>query len=149
MIPPTLVRLGFLLGVAGLLLSAYLTFEHFTGATTLSCPNTGRVNCLKVTTSSYSRLAGVPVAVLGTVYFAALLPLLTSTAWRSVHVGVRATRFAGVLLGVLMALYLVWAEVHALGAICLWCTGVHLIAFALFVLVVFAEALREELSPEA
>lgn len=148
-IPPALVLTGLLLDVAGLVVSAYLSFEHFTGATTLSCPDTGRVNCLKVTTSSYSTFAGAPVAVLGVTYFLALLPLLTPTAWRNARLGIRAARFAGVILGVLMALYLVWAEVHALGAICLWCTAVHLIAFALFGVVVFSEALREEISPDA
>ena len=105
-------------GLVGLMVSAYLAYEHFSGSTTLACPDTGRINCLKVTSSQYSVVAGVPVALLGTLYFAALLPLL---------------------LPVVMVRYLIWAEVYAIGALCLWCTAVHVVTFLLFVTVVFAE----------
>jgi uncharacterized membrane protein len=33
-------------------------------------------------------------------------------------------------------LYLLWAELFKIDAICLFCTGVHLLTFALFALVV-------------
>lgn len=34
------------------------------------------------------------------------------------------------------ALWLVYAELFLIGAICLWCTAAHLLAFGLFVIVV-------------
>ena len=37
--------------IAGLAVAAYLTYEHFTAGTTLACPDTGVVNCAKVTSS--------------------------------------------------------------------------------------------------
>ena len=37
-------------------------------------------------------------------------------------------------------LYLIYAELFSIGAICLWCTSVHVITFALFVLIVFGAA---------
>ena len=70
---PRWARLGSLiLPLAGLAVSAYLTVEHYSSSTTLACPETGVVNCVKVTTSSYSTLVGVPVALLGLLFFAAM-----------------------------------------------------------------------------
>ncbi len=139
-----MIWLALLLGVAGLVISGYLTYEHYTGSTTLACPETGRVNCAKVTSSRYSTVLGVPVALLGTVYFAALVPVLLPTAWSIRAPWLRVTRLGAAGLGVAMALYLVGAELFGVGAICLWCTAVHVITFLLFVTIVFAEALREE-----
>jgi uncharacterized membrane protein len=53
---------------------------------------------------------------------------------------VRLARLAFVGAGLLMVLYLVWAEFFGVSAICLWCTSVHVITFLLFVLVAFTEA---------
>ncbi len=125
------------------MVSAYLAYEHFNGSTTLWCPDTGRINCLKVTSSQYAVVAGVPVALLGTLYFAALLPLLLPVAWCHPERWVRVTRLALAALGAVMVLYLIWAEFYAMGALCLWCTAVHVVTFLLFVTVVFADALRE------
>ncbi len=69
--------------VVGLAVAGYLTVEHYTAATTLACPETGIVNCQKVTTSAQSSLLGIPVAVLGLVFFAVLLPACLPAAWRS------------------------------------------------------------------
>jgi uncharacterized membrane protein len=128
------------LTVIGLGIACYLAFEHLTGTTTLACPETGVVDCAKVTTSSYSHVAGVPVAYLGVAFFVALLALEVGelrTGARAYTVG----RLVATSLGMLGVAYLVWAEVR-LHAICLWCTAVHVITFALFALSVFAEALR-------
>ena len=135
------------LGLVGLMVSAYLAYEHFSGSTTLACPDTGRINCLKVTSSQYAGLAGVPVALLGTLYFAALLPLLVPVAWRHPERWVRLTRLAMAALGVVMVLYLIWAEFYAIGALCLWCTAVHVVTFLLFATLLFAEAVRDDPLP--
>ena len=42
--------------------------------------------------------------------------------------------------GALSVLYLVWAELFRVNAICLWCTAVHLIAVALFIVVVLGQS---------
>lgn len=130
------------LAVVGLAISVYLTYEHFTSSTTLACPDTGRVNCAKVTTSTYSTFAGVPVAVLGLLFFLALVPVLTPRSWAAGSAAVHRLRLATVALGQVAVLYLVWTELFRIQAICLWCTGVHVVTTAIFVLVVFAEAFR-------
>src|SRR6478735_11682122 len=70
------------LAVAGLAVAGYLTVEHFTSSTTLACPETGVINCQKVTTSAQSAVFGIPVAVLGLLFFVVMLPACLPAAWR-------------------------------------------------------------------
>ena len=65
---------------------------------------------------------------------------MTPQAWRSPSPAVRLARLGWVGAGLAMVLYLVWAELFGVSAICLWCTSVHVITFLLFVLVAFTEA---------
>ena len=60
------VLLFFLL--VGLADASYLTFAHFTNAQ-LYCSNSGIINCQAVTTSRFSEVAGIPIALLGLVWF--------------------------------------------------------------------------------
>ncbi|MFF5227347.1 vitamin K epoxide reductase family protein [Dactylosporangium sp. NPDC000521] len=125
-VPPV----SLVLSALGLAVSVYLTYEHFTSSTTLACPDTGALNCLKVTTSEQSAVFGVPVAVLGLLYFAAMLAL--SALWRTPRREVRLARLACTVVGVLFVAWLVYAELFTLDAICLWCTAVHVLAIGLF-----------------
>jgi uncharacterized membrane protein len=113
----------------GLSISVYLTVEHFTGSTTLACPEGATVNCARVTSSQWSTLAGVPVAVLGLAYFVVMTLLLTPMAWRRRAFG--PVRIAGAVAGVAMVLYLIWIELFKVNAICLWCTAVHAVTVVL------------------
>lgn len=109
--------------LAGLAFSLYLTVEHFTASSTLACPEGATINCAKVTTSQWSVIAGIPVAVLGLGYFVAMTALVTPNAWR--RRALDPVRIAGVVVGVAMVLYLVFVELFRVNAICLWCTAVH------------------------
>ncbi|NUO35455.1 MAG: Vitamin K epoxide reductase, partial [Dermatophilaceae bacterium] len=66
--PGWLAPVTLTLSVLGLLVSAYLTFEHFTANSTLACSIGGVVDCAKVTSSPWSTFMGVPVALLGLVF---------------------------------------------------------------------------------
>jgi uncharacterized membrane protein len=126
--------------VLGLFDAAYLTFEHYSSSTTLACSDTGAINCLKVTTSSYSKVAGVPVALLGLLFFVAMTALCLPVVWRSANRNVRRLRLIAVTAGIVSVIYLVWVELFKVDAICLWCTGVHVLTFVLFALVVMEAA---------
>ena len=129
-------RLGALIpAVLGLIAAGYLTIEHYTSSTTLACPETSAINCAKVTTSSYSHVAGVPVALAGLLYFVVMVALLAPPAWHSRRLDV--VRIAGAVLGVVSVFYLVWAELFRINAICLWCTAVHICTVAMFAGVVW------------
>lgn len=118
------------LAVAGLLVSSYLTYEHFTSSTSFACPESATVNCVKVTTSAYSSLAGVPVALLGLLFYLAMVTLLVPLPALRTR-AVARLRLGMVGLGMLFVVYLVWAELFRIDAICLWCTAVHVITVAL------------------
>lgn len=133
-----------LLSLAGLGIAAWLTYVHYTAPTSLACPDTGIINCAAVTTSPQSMLLGVPVALLGLLYFAAVLPLNLPAAWDSADRRLRLARVVAAGAGVAMVLYLVYAELFTLDAICLWCTGVHIVTFLLFVVTLIGTAQTAE-----
>jgi uncharacterized membrane protein len=111
----------------------YLTVAHYTSASILACSSRGAVNCERVTTSAQSELFGIPVAVLGMVWFAAMIALDLPRAWRA-NATVARTRIAVAGAGIVFVLYLVYAELFEIHAICLWCTAAHVLAFVVFVL---------------
>lgn len=72
-----------LLSLSGLGISLYLTVAHYTTSMTLACPDTGVVNCEKVTTSPQSVIFGVfPVAVLGLAFYVFMVVVNSPWAWR-------------------------------------------------------------------
>jgi uncharacterized membrane protein len=121
--------------VAGLAISSYLTVEHFTASKLLACPESATINCQKVTTSAWSHLGPVPVAVLGLAYFVVMTALCTPFAWR--YPALDIVRVAAAGAGVLSAIYLVWVELFRVDAICLWCTAVHVCTLALLATVLW------------
>lgn len=134
-----------LLSIAGLGVSSYLTYTHYTEPDALACPDTGVVNCLKVTTSSQSMVGPIPVAVLGVVFFAAMVVLSLPWMWHTANRLVAWVRLASVVAGMVSVLYLVGVELLAVHAICPWCTAVHVLTFGLFVACVAAAVPDEDL----
>jgi uncharacterized membrane protein len=130
------------LTVLALGLSGYLTVTHYTDPAALACPDQGIVNCTLVTTSSWSVIAGVPVALLGLLWSAGMAVLCLPGAWRSRRAFPDQLRLVGAATGAAMVVYLVYVELFRVDAICLWCTGVHLTALALFAVVLAGRSLR-------
>jgi uncharacterized membrane protein len=131
----------FLLALAGLGVSIYLTIAHFADSTLAGCSEkSGLVNCTKVTTSAQSYVFGIPVAVLGLIFFVFAVAIMSPWAWRSTRREVHLARLAAVVVGVGFVIYLLYAELFIIGSICLYCTSVHVITFLLFVLTMFAAA---------
>jgi uncharacterized membrane protein len=122
-----------LLSLAGLGVSGYLTFTHFEGTQFLACVDSGAINCAAVTTSPQSYFLGIPVAVLGLAQFAVMTALSTPWAWRSRLYALHVARFALGVVAMAFVLWLLSAELLIIDHICLWCTAVHVITFALLV----------------
>jgi uncharacterized membrane protein len=127
-----------LLGVAD---SVYLTIAHYAEKTTLACPDTGIINCQKVTSSQYSEIFGLPLPLLGLLFFVAATVLSTPWVWRVAIRPVIWGRIGFIATGVPMVLWLIYVELFKLDAICLYCTGVHILAIALFALTAFGTEL--------
>jgi uncharacterized membrane protein len=129
-----------ILSLGGLGVSIYLTIAHYNTALTLACPATSTINCEKVTTSPQSIVFGIPVAVLGLAFYVFLAVANSPWAWRVTWPPLRWARIASIVVGIVFVLYLIYTELFTIGAICLWCTSVHVITFALFVLIMFSAA---------
>ena len=61
-----------LLGLGGIAVSSYLTYIKLTGAIYVC----GTGGCATVQTSKYSEMMGIPVAILGLIYYTAFLGLV-------------------------------------------------------------------------
>jgi uncharacterized membrane protein len=120
------------LSLVAVAVASYLTAAHYADPTALACPDTGIVNCTLVTTSSWSVVLGVPLAVLGLVWAVVLTGLTVPWAWRAGAAWVDRARLAASGAGAVTVLYLVYVELFRIGAICLWCTAMHVTAVCLF-----------------
>jgi uncharacterized membrane protein len=124
------------LSAGAVAVSLYLTIVHYTSPDLLACSSSGTVNCEAVTTSAQSTFLGIPVALLGLLWSVVMLALCLPWAWGSSSRLVHLARLGVAVGGIAFVLWLVYAELFIIGAICVWCTVVHVIAFALFVIVV-------------
>jgi uncharacterized membrane protein len=121
--------------VLGIGIAGYLTYVHYAGLKVL-CLSSG--GCETVQSSSYAKLDGIPVAVLG---LAGYIGILGSLAVRG-----EAGRLAGfgvALIGFGYSMYLTYRELFTIKAICQWCVGSAVLMTALVVLTA-ARVLREE-----
>jgi uncharacterized membrane protein len=132
------LRLNGLIGAAiallGLAAAGYLTSVKLAGELPACGPIRG---CETVALSTYSDIAGVPVAALGVVYSLVVLAL-NLVWWRA---GVRAALLAAYglgLLGVLLVAYLTWLELFVIHAVCVWCVAYGLTVIAGWLLAAIA-----------
>ena len=124
------------LASAGTLVSAYLTWVHYSGSLAL-CIGVG--GCEAVQTSRFSMVGPVPVALIGLAGFAVMLVA-------AIDLARGADRWLVVLFGSSLAAclytgYLTYLELFVLGAICPWCVSVAVCA-----VLIFALAAREVLT---
>lgn len=104
------------IATAGLGVASYLTYVHYSGAPP-ACTAGG--SCLKVQTSVYSELAGVPVALIGLLGYIAILGSLVAP-------NTETSRFATAaftLTGFAFSCYLTYRELFSIHAICEWCVS--------------------------
>ena len=114
------------LAAVGLAVAAYLTYVHYADLQPFC---TGGGSCERVQTSDESELAGIPVALLGLIGYALILA--------SLLVPGDAGRFGGAVLalsGFGFSLYLTYAEIFVIEAICEWCVTSAVLMTALAVL---------------
>jgi uncharacterized membrane protein len=127
--------------VLGLADAVYLTIEDFTQNSSVFCPATATLNCAKVLGSPQSHVFGTPVAVLGLVFFVFMVAVNSPWGWRAQWPAVHWARVGSVIVGMVFVIYLIYAELIVINAICLYCTGVHILTFLLFGLIVTRAAL--------
>ena len=131
-VPAWVPLVSLALSLAAVGISSYLTVAHYSDPAALACPDTGIINCALVTTSSWSVVLGVPLAVVGLVWAVVMTCLTVPWAWRATAPWVDAARLVTSGAGAAMVLYLVYVELFRINALCLWCTAMHVTAVCLF-----------------
>ncbi len=133
-----------LLGIA---IATYLTAVHYNEGVPLVCSGSGLVNCGLVLSSPYSVVPGttIPISIPGLAWCVimaalAIVGLRTQPRW------LRPAQFAWALLGILTVLYLVYAEIVRLHAICAWCSALHVLILLMF-LVTLVRLTSPDLEP--
>jgi uncharacterized membrane protein len=123
-------------GVAGIGVSAYLTVVHYS-ALPLACPTGGVIGCERILASPYGVIAGsvLPTSTAGIVWFAISAALaIGQLAGRDSQLVLRI-HLVWSAIGLAIVLYLVFIEIVALGAICVWCTAAHVLVLVTFLAV--------------
>jgi uncharacterized membrane protein len=146
-LPPWILWSSSLLSLVAVGIAAYLTVTHYTDPGALACPDRGVVDCTLVTTSSWSVVLGIPVADLGLVWALVMTVLNLPRVWRSPSRWIDATRLAAAVVGAATVLYLVYVELFRIGAICLWCSGIHLVTVCLLAVILVARASPRTVGP--
>jgi uncharacterized membrane protein len=113
------------LGLPGSGVAAYLTYSHWADRPTV-CGGIGE--CELVQTSEYSDIAGVPVALLGLLYFVAMafvaLARLSRVKWMPDDwEWARPAILSMALAATAFVAYLTYVELFVLEAICVWCVA--------------------------
>ncbi|OGF31156.1 hypothetical protein A2300_03945 [Candidatus Falkowbacteria bacterium RIFOXYB2_FULL_35_7] len=126
----TLLFIMVFLGLLGLLTSLYLVQHHYALAQESHfCDFSKTVSCTVISQSAYAELFHMPVALYGVFWFIVFLTIVFFV-WRKKH-SVKKALLLWSSTGVLFIFYLFYAE-WRVGAICPWCTLVHLIVLLLF-----------------
>lgn len=120
-----------LLASGGVLVSSVSLYYHYGTSATSYCDVGENFNCDIVNRSTYSTIAGVPVAAIGIIGY--LATLMLATVYRG-KAGVPAVLAVASLAGLAFALYLTYIEGFVLAAWCVLCLSSLALIFSIAVL---------------
>jgi uncharacterized membrane protein len=114
------------LASAGLVDAIYLLSESLDSKIPIVCPSKGYFDCETLFQSHFSKLAGIPVALLGSLFFISMIAifLIDSETLDYLLLPLWAS-------GVAFAGYLISVELFVLHTICPYCTAAHVLAILL------------------
>ena len=123
--------------VLGVGVAAYLTYVHYAGLQPFCAGGSG--GCERVQSSSYARLAGIPVAVLGLAVYLAIAVALSAAGERA-----QLAAAALAVTGFGFSAYLTYLELFVIHAICQWCVASAALLTMLAVLTVWRLLLADD-----
>lgn len=112
----TLRLVMIVLATIGLGVASYLTYTHYAGLK-VACSFGGQ--CETVQESSYAKLVGVPVALIGLIGYVFILGALAAP----VNETSRLALVAFTVVGFAFSAYLTYRELFSIHAICQWCVS--------------------------
>ena len=116
----TLKQVGYILlavSFIGFLDASYLTAASYFN---FSLPCSIFSGCDLVTTSEYSKILGIPVALLGLIYYAAIF-LMALAYLESDYAVIMKFIAYGSIAGLLASVWFVFVQIFILKALCLYC----------------------------
>jgi uncharacterized membrane protein len=119
------------LAVIGIGVATYLTYIHYAGIKPLCGRNGG--GCEIVQTSVYSKLAGVPVALIGLIGYVLILASLVVPETETS----RLATVAFTVVGFGFSAYLTYREIFSIHHICEWCVSSFVIIAAIMCLAIW------------
>ncbi len=141
-----------LIAVVGLGISIYLTIVHYDSKVSLLCTTGSLINCQSVTSSAYSVVPGttIPITIPGMLWFLALGALAGVGLWAAARgqdepPRLRLASLLWTIPALLFVIYLVYCEIVLVQRICEWCTVVHLLTLASFLITLTRWQRRDEL----
>jgi uncharacterized membrane protein len=114
------------LSVIGLGVATYLTIIHYAG---INPACTAGQSCVKVQTSQWSKVGGVPVALLGLIGYIGITASLLAPDREET----RLATLGLTLIGFAFSGYLTYRELFSIHAICEWCASSAVILTILFI----------------
>ena len=126
------------LTVLGLVASAAATWVHYRlllhpGYTSF-CDVSATVSCSEAYLSQYGSLAGIPVALLGLLWFVLVLALLVAPRWLVAPETVPTYLFALSTIGLAVVLYLAYGSFVVLKTVCPLCVPTYVAVAGLFLI---------------
>ncbi len=126
------------LTVLGLVASAAATWVHYRlllhpGYTSF-CDVSATVSCSEAYLSPYGSLAGIPVALLGLLWFVLVLALLVAPRWLVAPETVPTYLFALSTIGLAVVLYLAYGSFVVLKTVCPLCVPTYVAVAGLFLI---------------
>jgi uncharacterized membrane protein len=110
----TLRRVMLVITILGIILASYLVYVHYSGTKPVCTASTA---CLKVQTSQWSKLAGVPVALIGLIGYIGIFAALLAP-----DVELDRTALLGMtLVGFAFSGYLTYRELFSIHEVCEEC----------------------------
>ena len=128
-----------IVALAGLADATYLSVQAFTGET-LSCG--GSPDCFRVLGSSYARVGGIPVALLGAVAYFSVFALATFAAFGHTRARILLIPIIGAMF--LATLWFLYVQAFVLHAYCRYCLFSAAITFLLAGLVIAAPSSQQQ-----
>lgn len=128
----------------GLLDATYLTVKHYRGG----IPPCTIHGCEVVLTSPQSEIAGVPVALLGTLYYATILALMLAYMISKKETVVLHAAYI-TPAGFIASAYFVYLQLFVINAICLYCMASATTSTILFILGIYIIAKKRQPKAES
>lgn len=126
-----------LIGLGAASMSSYVHYRLLTDPQYTSfCDVSSTMNCTQAYLSRYGSLWGIPVALLGLLFFGLVLLLVIAAArgGSTVRESIPGYIFLLSTVGLAIVLYLAWASFFQLHTVCLFCATTYIAVIAIFIL---------------